>query len=118
MAKQATYNPIGKVGIKAASDIEAHRFVTAAGATAGADANAVGVSEYFMPTGETYGVIVAGTALLELGGTVAVGDHIKADANGKGVKATLTSGALVESVNALALQAGDAGDVIEVLIVH
>jgi hypothetical protein len=117
MAK-STYNPIGKIGIKATADIAAHVFVTPAGAAAGADKNAIGVSEYFMPSGETYGVITHGTALLELGGTVAVGDPIKSDANGKGVKATLTSGALVEGVNAYALQAGVSGDVIEVFIVH
>jgi hypothetical protein len=117
MAK-STYNPIGKIGVTATEDIAEKLFVTAAGKVAGADENAVGISEYFMPNGDTYGVITLGTALLTLGGTVAVGDHIKSDANGKGVKATLTSGALVDGVNALALEAGVSGDVIEVLIVH
>ena len=115
---QKTYNPLGKIGVTASEEIAAKLFVTPAGAVAGAAENAIGVSEYLMPSGETYGVITAGTALLELGGTVAVGDYIKSDANGKGVKATLTTGILTEDVNAIALDAGDSGDVIEVFIVH
>lgn len=47
---------------------------------------------------------------LELGGTVAAGDRLKSDANGKGV-ATVTN---LDEYGALAMSAGVSGEVIEV----
>lgn len=49
-------------------------------------------------------------ALLELGGTVAHGDHLKSDANGKGV----AGNANLDKVGAIALQAGTSGKLIRV----
>ena len=117
MAK-STYKPGFKVGITAAADIAAGLFVTTGGAVCGADAKAIGISEYAMNTGEHYGVIASGTALLKIAGTVSKGDYIKSDANGKGLAATLTAGALTESLNAIALQDGVNGDTIEVFLIH
>lgn len=51
------------------------------------------------------------TCLLELGGTVAAGDRLKADANGKGV--TAASG---DEYGAIAGQAGTSGKLIEVVV--
>lgn len=52
---------------------------------------------------------------LELGGTVAAGDLIKSDADGKGVVALLT-GTTIQNIVARALQAGDSGDKIDVVV--
>lgn len=51
-------------------------------------------------------------ALLELGGTVAQGDLLKADADGKGVKGT----AGTDKCGARALQSGVAGEKIRVVV--
>jgi len=115
---QGTYNPLGKIGITAAEEIAAGLFVTPVGTIAGEDINAIGISEYLMPIGETYGVITHGTALLQIAGTVAAGDYLESDADGKGVSTTLTSRVMTANVNAIALQAGVAGDLIEVFILH
>lgn len=53
--------------------------------------------------------------LLELGDTVAAGDLLKSDTDGKGVPAA-TSGATAQEVGALALQAGAAGAKIRVRV--
>lgn len=48
--------------------------------------------------------------MLELGGTVAVGDRLKSDANGKGVATTTAN----DEVGAIALAAGASGDLVPV----
>ena len=53
-----------------------------------------------------------GTAALELGATVVVGDHLKSDAVGRGVPTT-TAG---DATGAVALEPGDAGDVVTVFV--
>lgn len=55
------------------------------------------------------------TCLLELGGTVAAGDRLKADTDGKGV-AIAASGTTPQNCGARALQAGDSGNKILVQI--
>ena len=57
-------------------------------------------------------VLLQGIAEVELGGTVAMGDLITADADGKGVATTTANDRYV----GMATQAGAAGDVIGVLI--
>lgn len=52
---------------------------------------------------------------LELGGTVSAGDLIKSDASGKGVVALLT-GTTIQNIVARALQGGDSGDKIDVVV--
>lgn len=51
--------------------------------------------------------------LLELGGTVAAGDRLKSDADGKGV-AIATSGTTPQRYGAVAQQAGSSGEKIQV----
>jgi len=51
--------------------------------------------------------------LLQLGGTVAAGDRLKADTDGKGV-AIATSGTTPQRYGAIALQGGSANEFIEV----
>ena len=53
--------------------------------------------------------------LLELGGTVAVGNFVKSDADGKGVAAA-TTGTDVQYVGATALESGVAGNKIRVKV--
>lgn len=67
---------------------------------------------YAAVEGENINVIGPGddVALLELGGTVAVGAYLKSNADGKGVTANTDK----DQVGAQALQAGVAGDLIKV----
>jgi hypothetical protein len=111
MSKQST--PILTLTVTAAGTISANRFVTPAGAQAGADANTLGVSRTAATSGQNLPVDVLGTAVVEAGAAIAAGATIETDANGKAVTWT-TSGPKV----ALALQAAGAdGDFIEVLLI-
>lgn len=93
--------------------VNANRFVTPAGAQAGADANTLGVARTGGVSGERVAVDVLGTAVVEAGAAVAAGATVKADSVGRAIT-WVTSGAKV----ALALQAaGAAGDKIEVLLI-
>lgn len=55
-------------------------------------------------------------ALLELGGTVAVGDYLRSDASGRGVALTFTSGAGTAHFGARALEPGVSGEIRRVLV--
>jgi hypothetical protein len=93
--------------------ITADRFVTAAGALAGADANTLGVARSAGAIGAYVPVDVLGTAVVEAGAAVAAGDTIKSDATGRAIT-WVTSGAKI----ALALEAATAaGQFIEVLLI-
>lgn len=93
--------------------VAANRFVTPAGAQAGADANTLGVARTAGVSGDLAPVDVLGTALVEAGAAVAAGATVKADASGKAIT-WVTSGAKV----AVALAAAGAdGDLIEVLLI-
>lgn len=65
---------------------------------------------YAAIAGENVNIIGPGDdeGLLELGGTVTVGDYLKSDTDGKGV----TSSSDKEHVNAQALQSGVSGDLV------
>lgn len=67
---------------------------------------------YAAVSGDMLNVIGPGDdeALLELGGTVSIGQRIKSDADGKGVAAT----ANLDCVGAICLQAGVSGDFVKV----
>lgn len=54
---------------------------------------------------------------LELGGTVARGDEIKSDADGKGV-VRATTGTTLQNFGAIALESGVSGEFIKVLVVR
>lgn len=109
----ATSLPILTRTVTATSSVAAQRFVTPAGAQAGAGENTLGVARVAAVAADKLPVDVLGTAIVEAGAAVAVNATIKADANGKAIT-WATSGAKV----ALALSAAAAdGDLIEVLLI-
>jgi S-adenosylmethionine synthetase len=93
--------------------VAANVFVTPAGATAGAGANAIGVSRVAGVSGDKVPVDAYGTAYVLSGAAVTVNATLKADAAGKAID-WVTSGAKI----AIALQAAGAADqLIEVLLI-
>jgi len=80
----------------------------------GAGEVAIGIRENSPAIGGMAKIVESGTAKLTLGGNVAVGEKIKSDAAGAGVKADTD----YDEVNAEALETGVAGDVIEVKLVR
>ncbi len=92
--------------------VVADRFVTPAGAQAGAGANTLGVARSAGVSGEKITADVLGTAVVEAGAAIAANATIGVDSSGRAV--TWASGAKV----ALALQAASgAGVKIEVLLI-
>lgn len=100
--------------VAAAGAIAANRFVTPAGAQAGADANTLGAARFAAAAaGDKVPVDVLGTAVVAAGAAFAAGATLKADANGKAITWAV-SGAKV----AVALQAAGAADeLVEVLLI-
>ena len=99
--------------VKASAAISAFRFVTPAGALAGAGANTLGVARYSAGAGEMMTVDVLGTVVVEAGASVTAGNTLKTDATGRAIP-WATSGAKV----AIALQdALAAGGFFEVLLI-
>ena len=111
MSRQTT--PIFSLPVTLSGTVAAHRFVTPAGAQAGAGVNTLGVARTAGGSGDKIAVDVLGTAIVEAGAPVSAGDTVKADGDGKAIT-WATSGAKV----GLALQAaGAAGAKIEVLLI-
>lgn len=112
MSAQATN--ILSLTVAAAGAIAANRFVTPAGAQAGADANTLGAARFAAgAAGEKITVDALGTAIVEAGAAVAAGATVKSDASGRAIT-WATSGAKV----GLALDAATAaGQMIEVLLI-
>ncbi len=111
MSKQSI--PLLTLTIAASGAIAASRFVTPAGAQAGADANTLGVSRNAAADAEKFSIDVLGTAVVEAGAAIAVGATLKSDANGKAITWAV-SGAKV----AIALEAaGGAGEFIEAMLI-
>lgn len=99
--------------VLATGTIANSRFVTPAGAQAGADANTLGVARSDAVSGDRIAVDVLGTAIVESGAAFAVNATLKTDSSGRGIT-WVTSGAKV----ALALQAATgAGQFVEVLLI-
>lgn len=100
--------------VAAAGAIAAARFVTPAGAQAGADANTLGVAGFAAAAaGDKIPAVALGTAVVEAGAAVAAGATVKSDASGRAIT-WVTAGAKV----GIALQAaGAAGEMIEVLLI-
>lgn len=102
--------PILGLPVKATAIVAARRFVTVAGAQAGAGANALGVSRASGVVGDMLTVDALGTSIVEAGAAFAVGAALQSDADGKAI--TKDAGATL----ARALQAAaQAGDFVEVL---
>jgi hypothetical protein len=93
--------------------VTANRFVTPAGAQAGADANTLGVSRVGGVSGDVAPVDVMGTAIVEAGAAISAGATVKANASGKAIT-WATSGAKVGV--ALEAAAGD-GSMVEILLI-
>jgi hypothetical protein len=111
MAKQSV--PILTLTVAATGTIAANRFVTAAGAQAGADANTLGASRTAAVSGDKFAADVLGTATIESGAAFSAGATLKSDSSGRGIT-WATSGAKV----ALALEAASAaGQLVEVLLI-
>jgi hypothetical protein len=111
MSKQAV--SILNMTVVATGAITANRFVTVAGALAGADANTFGVACSTVASGEKFTADVFGTATVEAGAAVSAGATIKSDSTGRAIT-WATSGAKV----GLALEAASAaGQMIEVLLI-
>lgn len=106
--------PVLTLTVTAAGAIGANRFVTAAGAQAGADANAIGVARTAAAVaGDRIPVDVLGTASVEAGAAITAGATVKADAQGRAIP-WATAGARL----GVALEAATAaGQLIEVLLV-
>lgn len=99
----------------AAGEVHSNRAVTYGGTTPNTSGiKVLGVSAFDVKAGEPFGVIVTGTAPIEAGAAVAVGDDIITDAQGRAIPAT---GAAGERPFADALTAAPgAGKLIEVLL--
>lgn len=104
--------PAQTLSVKSTGAITKRRFVTAAGAQAGAAANTLGVSRYSVVAGEEVPVDNLGTTEVEAGGAIAAGAAIQTDANGKAI--LKAAGPTV--ARSLEAAAAD-GDIIEVVLI-
>jgi len=105
--------PLLTLSVALAGNAAAHRFITPAGAPAGANANTLGVARTAGAGGDAVPVDVLGTTIVEAGAAFAAGTTLKVDAAGRAI-AWATAGARV----AVALQAAGAeGDRVEVLLI-
>ena len=99
------------LSVLATTTVATCRFVTYAGAQAGAAAAAMGVASFDAASGDTLTVDCLGTAVVEVGGAIAVGGAVESDSSGRAV-AQNTGPALGR-----ALQASTAaGQLIEILL--
>lgn len=111
MSIQST--PILTLTTTLSGTVAARRFVTPAGAQAGADAYTLGVARTAGVSGDKIPVDALGTAVVEAGAAISAGATLESDSSGRAVT-WATSGAKI----AIALQAaGAAGDFIEVLLI-
>lgn len=101
------------LSIALSGTVTANRFVTPAGAQAGADANTLGVSRVAGVSGDTAPIDILGTAIVEAGAAISAGASLKSDASGRAIT-WATSGAKV----GIALEAAaGAGSFVEVLLI-
>lgn len=101
-----------RLNVIATANITARRFVTVAGAVAGAGVNALGVAFYGDVSGRSVPVDVLGTAIVESGTAVAKGAALQSDASGRAI--TKDAGATLGR----ALQAATAaGQFIEIVLI-
>lgn len=105
------YKPLLIESVKATADLTEHRFVGFDGKHCTAGAKALGVADVTTDKAQFAPIALFGILLVEAGGTIAIGDSIASDANGKAVKAESTA-----LINGYALDSGTAGQKIRVLI--
>lgn len=104
------YKPLLIDSIKATEDIEQHRFVGFDGKYCKPGAKALGVSDVAIENGQYAPVAIFGVLLVEVGGTIAVGDAVTSDENGKAVK--VTDGA---TINGYAQDSGSIGEEVRIV---
>lgn len=106
--------PLLTLPVTLSGTVAADRFVTAAGAQAGADAATFGVTNSAGVAGDKVSVDVLGTTIVEAGAAIAAGATLKSDSSGRAIT-WVTSGAKV----GIALDAATAaGQKIEVLLIQ
>lgn len=92
-------------------NVDAKRFVTAAGTQAGDGEAAIGVSQYAETVGRPVAVDAVCVVSMAAGAAIARGAHVQSDANGQ----PITHAAGV--INGLALTAAvNPGDIVQILI--
>jgi hypothetical protein len=107
-------NSIFALTLISSAALTANRFITPAGAAAGAGANTLGVNRQTVTaSGQAVTVDVIGTAIVEAGAAVSQFATVQSDATGRAI--TYSSGART----GIALQAAStAGNFIEVLLLQ
>lgn len=103
------YNPLSITTVKATTDINQQRFIGFDGSYCTAGAKALGVCDVDTEKGQKAPVATIGTLLVECGGTIAIGDSVASDSDGKAVK--LTASAIS---NGYSRDEGELGDLIRI----
>lgn len=98
----------------ASAAIISNRFVTPAGAVAGAGVNAQGVAQSAAASGEKFTATVLGTEIVEAGAAIAAGALIECDATGRAI--TKAAGATLARL-APGEVATAAGQFVEVVLI-
>lgn len=107
-----TYQPVQSLTIKAGSDLPAFRFISFNGQVCGDNQKSLGVTVGNWRNGSYASVIVLGTAIVEAGGNITIGDKITSDVSGKAKLATTGS-----EINGRALNSATAGEFVRILLV-
>ncbi|MFT4098170.1 MAG: DUF2190 family protein [Rhodoblastus sp.] len=97
-----TNEPILADTVIATAAVARNRFVTLAGAMAGAGALVYGVSSYDAAIGDAFAANIAGHLSVEAGAAVAVGQRVKSDATGRAIPAADNEAAAAMAVRAAA----------------
>jgi len=104
--------PLYTITQKAAASIPVSRFVDTGGVLATAAGRAFGVSRVAAEDGDNFGVHTLGTAIVEAGGVISIGDAVEVGTNGKA--AAFSAG---DKVGIALTASGGDGDLIEVYLI-
>ncbi len=104
------YKPLLIESVQANADLTEHRFIGFNGKHCEAGAKALGVVDVSTEKEQFAPVAIFGILLVDAGGTIALGDAVASDADGKAIKAESTA-----LINGYACDAGVAGQKIRVL---
>lgn len=104
------YKPLLIDSVKAAVDLLEHRFVGFDGHYCSAGAKALGVIDVSTSKDQFAPAAIFGILLVQAGGTVAVGDAVASDADGRAIKAENSA-----LVNGYAMDDGVSGQDIRIL---